>query len=33
MTIENAIQLVKTYAQPAKSSFGGELDYKIIPSN
>ena len=32
MTIENAIQLVKTYAQPAKSSFGGELDYKIIPS-
>ena len=32
MTTENAIELVKKYAQPAKSSFGGELDYKIIPS-
>ena len=32
MTIENAIQLVKMYAQPAKSSFGGDLDYDIIPS-
>lgn len=32
MTTENAIELVKKYAQQAKSSFGGELDYKIIPS-
>jgi hypothetical protein len=32
MTTENAIELVKKYAQPARSSFGGELDYKIIPS-
>lgn len=32
MTTENALELVKKYAQPAKSSFGGELDYKIIPS-
>lgn len=31
MTTENALELVKKYAQPAKSSFGGELDYKIIP--
>jgi hypothetical protein len=32
MTTENALDLVKMYAQPAKSSFGGELDYNIIPS-
>ncbi len=32
MTTENALELVKKYAQLAKSSFGGELDYKIIPS-
>lgn len=32
MTTENAIELVNKYSQPAKSSFGGELDYKIIPS-